>query len=99
MLKQSDAEKDETLKQSNPERCLWIPKTLRIDDPGEAAKSSIWATLGIKNDGKADKMSSRGFFEDFHSKGDVRNQMAETSPMMHANPAALSRSLTFHESS
>ncbi|XXG70583.1 hypothetical protein AAC387_Pa07g0027 [Persea americana] len=99
MLKQSDAEKEETLKQSNPERCLWIPKTLRIDDPGEAAKSSIWATLGIKNDGKADTVSSRGFFKDFHSKGDVRNQMAETSPVLHANPAALSRSLTFHESS
>ncbi|MCD7467774.1 hypothetical protein HAX54_005393 [Datura stramonium] len=28
----------------------WLPKTLRIDDPGEAAKSSIWATLGIKHE-------------------------------------------------
>ncbi|KAG0465075.1 hypothetical protein HPP92_019239 [Vanilla planifolia] len=28
-------------------RSLWVPKTLRIDDPHEATKSSIWATLGI----------------------------------------------------
>lgn len=99
MLNQSDPEKEETPKQSNSERCLWIPKTLRIDDPGEAAKSSIWATLGIKNDIKADTISSRGFFKDFQSKVDVKNQTAETSPLLHANPAALSRSLTFHESS
>ncbi|CAA6656989.1 unnamed protein product [Spirodela intermedia] len=29
---------------------IWVPKTLRIDDPDEAAKSSIWATLGINPD-------------------------------------------------
>ncbi|KAG0465082.1 hypothetical protein HPP92_019246 [Vanilla planifolia] len=28
-------------------RSLWVPKTLRIDDPHEATKSSIWVTLGI----------------------------------------------------
>ncbi|KAJ1393255.1 Zinc finger, Dof-type [Sesbania bispinosa] len=30
------------------EKCVLIPKTLRIDDPNEASKSPIWATLGIK---------------------------------------------------
>ncbi|KAI4387798.1 hypothetical protein MLD38_000200 [Melastoma candidum] len=36
--------------EDNSEKCLWVPKTLRIDDPREAAKSSIWATLGIEDD-------------------------------------------------
>ncbi|XP_057967233.1 cyclic dof factor 2-like [Malania oleifera] len=89
--------KEEPLKDNNPEKCLWIPKTLRIADPGEAAKSSIWATLGIKND-KADA-DGRGLFKAFKSKGDEKNHIAETSTVLHANPAALSRSLNFHESS
>ncbi|XP_043724978.1 cyclic dof factor 2-like isoform X2 [Telopea speciosissima] len=98
MLTPSNSEKEDPVKQSNSERCLWIPKTLRIDDPGEAARSSIWATLGIKND-KADSISGGGLFEDFQSKGDEKSHMAETSHLLQANPAALSRSLNFHESS
>ncbi|XP_058083289.1 cyclic dof factor 2-like [Magnolia sinica] len=97
-LKERDTEKDDTSKQSSSERCLWIPKTLRIDDPGEAARSSIWATLGIKND-KADSISSGGLFKAFQSKADDKNHTVETSQVLHANPAALSRSLNFHESS
>jgi hypothetical protein len=81
----------------NTERCLWIPKTLRIDDPGEAAKSSIWTTLGIKND-KPGSFGGRGLFKAFDSKVE-KNRAAETSPVLHANPAALSRSLKFQESS
>ncbi|CBI15214.3 unnamed protein product, partial [Vitis vinifera] len=50
ILKPSIVEDEETPKQRSSERCLWVPKTLRIDDPAEAAKSSIWTTLGIKND-------------------------------------------------
>ncbi|KAF8399488.1 hypothetical protein HHK36_015354 [Tetracentron sinense] len=98
MLKPSNLEKEEPLEQNNSESCLWIPKTLRIDDPGEAARSSIWATLGIKND-KADSISGGRLFKAFQSKGDEKNHIAETSPTLQANPAALSRSLNFHESS
>ncbi|XP_043704852.1 cyclic dof factor 3-like isoform X1 [Telopea speciosissima] len=97
MLKPSNSEQEDPVKQGDSERCLWIPKTLRIDDPGEAARSSIWATLGIKND-KADS-SGGGLFKAFQSKGDEKNHMAETSHVLQANPAALSRSLNFHESS
>ncbi|KAL8250491.1 hypothetical protein R6Q59_034184 [Mikania micrantha] len=69
-----------------------IPKTLRIDDPDEAAKSSIWATLGIKNE-----HSSRGdLFKGFQSKGSEKNENIIT-PVLQANPAALSRSLCFQE--
>ncbi|KAF8408115.1 hypothetical protein HHK36_007257 [Tetracentron sinense] len=98
MLKPSNSEKEEQQKQTDSERCLWIPKTLRIDDPGEAARSSIWATLGIKND-KADSINGGGLFKAFKSKGDEKNHRAETSPVLQANPAALSRSLNFHETS
>ncbi|KAI4348508.1 hypothetical protein L6164_009223 [Bauhinia variegata] len=32
------------------DKCVLVPKTLRIDDPNEASRSPIWATLGIKPD-------------------------------------------------
>ncbi|KAF5479159.1 hypothetical protein F2P56_000009 [Juglans regia] len=98
VLTPSNSGDEEPLKEKNAERCLWIPKTLRIDDPGEAARSSIWATLGLKND-KADSISGGGLFKAFRSKTDEKNNIAETSPVLQANPAALSRSLNFHESS
>lgn len=98
MLKTSNSGEEEPAKANNSERSLWIPKTLRIDDPGEAAKSSIWTTLGITND-KADSIGGRGLFKAFQSKGDEKNHTTETSPVLQANPAALSRSLKFHESS
>ena len=96
LLKPSNS-REELMKQNDTERCLWIPKTLRIDDPGEAAKSSIWTTLGIKND-KPGSFGGRGLFKAFDSKVE-KNRAAETSPVLHANPAALSRSLKFQESS
>ncbi|KAF4376705.1 hypothetical protein F8388_025576 [Cannabis sativa] len=93
----SNSSEEEQPKESNSERCLWIPKTLRIDDPGEAARSSIWATLGIKND-KADSISGGGLFKAFQPKNDEKNHRAENS-VLQANPAALSRSLSFQERS
>ncbi|KAK7274851.1 hypothetical protein RIF29_15950 [Crotalaria pallida] len=78
---------------NNSENSVLIPKTLRIDDPGDAAKSSIWSTLGIKNEGGG----GGGIFKAFPSKGGDKNHVAEASPALHANPAALSRSLIFHE--
>lgn len=93
ILKSDSLEKEEPSKPKNGS--VLVPKTLRIDDPTEAAKSSIWATLGIKNDG----ISGGGMFKAFQSKSDEKKSMAETSPVLRANPAALSRSLKFHESS
>ncbi|PIN13773.1 hypothetical protein CDL12_13605 [Handroanthus impetiginosus] len=37
-------------KKLSTQSSVLIPNNLRIDDPSEAAKSSIWSTLGIKND-------------------------------------------------
>ncbi|KAE9595626.1 hypothetical protein Lal_00031191 [Lupinus albus] len=79
---------------NNSESSVLIPKTLRIDDPGEAAKSSLWSTLGIKNEGGG----GGGLFKAFpSSKGSDKNHVVEAPQVLHANPAALSRSLIFHE--
>uniref|UniRef100_A0A2N9J6C1 Dof-type domain-containing protein n=1 Tax=Fagus sylvatica TaxID=28930 RepID=A0A2N9J6C1_FAGSY len=87
----------ESVKENSSERCVWIPKTLRIDDPNEAAKSSIWTTLGIKNE-KTNSLNNGGLFKAFKTKGDDKSRLVETSSVLQANPAALSRSLNFHES-
>lgn len=80
---------------SKPERCLWVPKTLRIDDPEEAAKSSIWETLGIKKDEKADTFGAFRSSNKDKTEGKLPGRRME----LQANPAALSRSANFHESS
>ncbi|KAL3376491.1 hypothetical protein AABB24_003096 [Solanum stoloniferum] len=87
---------EEPSNESNPEKCLWVPKTLRIDDPGEAAKSSIWATLGIKHD-TIDSVGGSPFSA-FQPKNDDNNRVSENSTVLQANPAALSRSVNFNES-
>ncbi|KAK7265805.1 hypothetical protein RJT34_33428 [Clitoria ternatea] len=90
MIKQDFLHKEEAPKPRNG--CVLVPKTLRIDDPSEAAKSSIWATLGIKNE----SVTGGGMFKAFQSKKEEKNHV-EASPVLMANPAALSRSLNFHE--
>lgn len=86
--------KEEGVKQRNGH--VLTPKTLRIDDPSDAAKSSIWATLGIKNESIT---GGKNLFKTFHPKGHEKVHVAEASSVLQANPAALSRSLVFHESS
>lgn len=96
--KTTNFEEEESQKEASPEKCLWAPKTLRIDDPGEAARSSIWATLGIKND-NPNSVGGAGLFKAFHSKTAEKPPSSETSTVLRANPAALSRSLNFNENS
>ncbi|KAM7520720.1 hypothetical protein LguiB_019682 [Lonicera macranthoides] len=97
-LKSSPSMENKQEKENNPEKCLWFPKTMRIDEPGEAERSSLWATLGFQND-KADCVRGGSLFKAFKSKGDEKNHSSEPSPVLQANPAALSRSLKFQESS
>ncbi|XAR65488.1 hypothetical protein NMG60_11009630 [Bertholletia excelsa] len=77
------------------ESSVLVPKTLRIHDPDEAAKSSIWATLGIKN---STCLTQKGVFEAFQPEGEGNVHAAKAPPAFQANPAALSRSLNFQES-
>ncbi|GFP90373.1 cyclic dof factor 2 [Phtheirospermum japonicum] len=108
VLKPRDSEEEEKTDKeidNSEKKCLWVPKTLRIDDPGEAAKSSsIWATLGIKIDRDNDDCVGvgvgGGLFKAFRSqsKGDEKaRQVQETPTILQANPAALSRSVSFRE--
>ncbi|XP_057516158.1 cyclic dof factor 3 isoform X1 [Amaranthus tricolor] len=91
----------EMLNQSENERSsgtptVLVPKTLRIDDPDEAAKSSIWTTLGIK---KGDSLSKGGFYNSLSSKkGEEKVHQMDAPPSLKANPAALCRSMNFQES-
>ncbi|XP_077235971.1 cyclic dof factor 1-like [Tasmannia lanceolata] len=79
------------------EKCLWVPKTLRIDDPDEAARSSIWATLGIKQD-QNERITKGGIFKAFQPKMEGKGHTLDSAQVLQANPAALSRSQTFQES-
>eukprot|EP00262_Sarcandra_glabra_P016630 TRINITY_DN5480_c0_g6_i1.p1 TRINITY_DN5480_c0_g6~~TRINITY_DN5480_c0_g6_i1.p1 ORF type:complete len:518 (+),score=83.85 TRINITY_DN5480_c0_g6_i1:80-1633(+) len=83
--------------EEKPVKSLWVPKTLRIDDPDEAARSSIWATLGIKHD-KNEPITKGGIFKAFQLKTEGKVDTPEAAQVLHANPAAFSRSQTFRES-
>ncbi|XP_002525674.2 cyclic dof factor 1 [Ricinus communis] len=80
------------------ENCVLVPKTLRIDDPNEASKSPLWATLGLKLDQK--NPASKGtIFKTSETKEEGKGHVPESAHILEANPAALSRSTTFQESS
>lgn len=81
ILNHSNSGKEDLAK---PEKCLWIPKALRIDDHEKAEKCSDWAELGFKNV-KPDEV--------------LKNRTTEASQVLCANPAALSRHLLFQERS
>lgn len=75
-------------KLNNVEKAVVVPKIMRIDDLDEAAKGSIFASLGIKND---------TITKAFQPKKDEKDHVVKPSPVLQANPAAMSRSLRFQE--
>lgn len=81
-----------SLEEEQLEQCVLVPKTLRIDDPYEASKSPIWTTLGIKHNQK-DSMSK---CPEIEKEG--KHHVPDGTHILEANPAALSRSHTFQES-
>lgn len=82
--------------ESTDENNLWFPKTLRIDDLSESAKSSIWSALGIKNQ-KNDIIKGKVVFKSFESNENDEQYVRDNSLVLQANPAALARSLNFRE--
>ncbi|KAK4430006.1 Cyclic dof factor 2 [Sesamum alatum] len=96
-VRSSNLGKENLSEKVSAERSVLVPKTLRIDDPDEAAKSSIWSTLGIKRE-KIGSINEKGLFKAFETKGDRNRNIDNTAMVLQANPAALSRSLNFHES-
>lgn len=77
--------------------CLWVPKTLRIDDPVEAARSSIWTTLGLGD--RPGPLTVGGAVKAFHPKTEAKETEEQTMQTRHTNPAAMTRSMAFHENS
>ncbi|KAF7824816.1 cyclic dof factor 3-like [Senna tora] len=75
---------------------LWVPKTLRINDPEEAARSSIWSTLGTKPE-QSKPIIKGSVFKSFEPKSDASSNMSKTEEILSANPAALCRSESFQE--
>ncbi|KAG6475214.1 cyclic dof factor 1-like [Zingiber officinale] len=69
-------------------------KTFRIDDSEAAAKSSIW-TMDRENI----TVNGGGLLKAFLPKDNIKNHAPEAPSLLHANPAALARSLHFQESS
>ncbi|KAL4015807.1 hypothetical protein IC575_023409 [Cucumis melo] len=105
LVKSPSNTESEIVKQKNSEEpSLGIPKTMKVDDPNEAAKSSIWSTLGIKNDKKAGGGSTSttinggSLFVSLQrsTKGKEETQI-ESWSLLQANPAAFSRALKFRE--
>ncbi|KAJ8760957.1 hypothetical protein K2173_021995 [Erythroxylum novogranatense] len=83
---------------NSSDRSVVAAKTLRIDDPNEAAKSSIWATHGIKNERSNIFINGGDLFKGFQSKTERTGlKGSETSSALLANPAALSRYANFQE--
>lgn len=82
--------------EDKPDGCLWVPKTIRIDDPDEAARSSIWTTLGIGN--KPESITTGGIFKAFQPKTEEKDSVKASPQGLRSNPAAFSRSMAFQES-
>ncbi|KAL0908473.1 hypothetical protein M5K25_022969 [Dendrobium thyrsiflorum] len=82
-----------------PEKSLWAPKTMRVDVPEKLQSFQCGQPLDSTLI-KADLISrGGGLFKAFQSKGDHKIPSNELSQVLLANPAALSRSFTFQESS
>ncbi|GJM84511.1 hypothetical protein PR202_ga00189 [Eleusine coracana subsp. coracana] len=81
---------------------VWAPKTIRIDDADEVAKSSIWSLIGVKGDKQNTDVDGRTHgtvFELKHEAKTAKQAIITSSPLLHTNPVALTRSLTFQEGS
>jgi len=84
---------------------VWAPKTIRIDDVDEVARSSIWSLIGIKTDKKQQDADAGGGHKQlgtvFEPKREAtkKQAMMTSSPLLHANPVALTRSVAFQEGS
>ncbi|XP_047323493.1 cyclic dof factor 3-like [Impatiens glandulifera] len=87
-------------------RICTIPKTMRIDDPIEAARSSIWSTLGIidhdsiingNREGGGGRL--KGLPLNIDEQQNCSSRVEPSLIVLEANPAAMIRSVRFHERS
>ncbi|WOG88847.1 hypothetical protein DCAR_0208082 [Daucus carota subsp. sativus] len=96
MLRPSQPGMGDPLNKKDPIRRLLVPKTLRINQSIGAAQSSKWPTLGIKT-GNTDSGTGASLTNAFLPRATKKNHIMETSQVLQANPAAMTRSSNFHE--
>ncbi|RDX91713.1 Cyclic dof factor 2, partial [Mucuna pruriens] len=85
-----------TLGEDATKQNLWVPKTVRINDPEEVANSSIWSTLGTKSE--KNKLVLKGsVFKSFEPKSNASSHNLDDNQILRANPAAFSRAESFQE--
>lgn len=96
MLQPSKPGKGDRFHRKDPKRGMVVPKTLRINEPNEAAKCSIWSTLGVKTD-NTDTGTGASLFKAFLPRSPEKNHISDKSQVLQANPAAMSRSFNFQE--
>ncbi|TKY62839.1 Cyclic dof factor 2 [Spatholobus suberectus] len=77
------------------ERCVLVPKTIRIDAPNEVSKSPIRATLAIKPD-QQQSLSNGDIWKKSEPK-EGKDRVLGASQILEANPAAISRAHAFQE--
>uniref|UniRef100_A0A0D9XJJ0 Dof-type domain-containing protein n=1 Tax=Leersia perrieri TaxID=77586 RepID=A0A0D9XJJ0_9ORYZ len=84
---------------------LWVPKTIRIDNADEVARSSIRSLFGFRGGDKEDDDStdthklSTTVFEAKRDGKTAKHPVIASLPLLHTNPVALTRSATFQEGS
>ncbi|XP_040384440.1 cyclic dof factor 1-like [Oryza brachyantha] len=88
---------------------VWAPKTIRIDNADEVARSSIRSLFGFNagGDRKADDDTAAAaaphrlttVFEPKKDAKTAKHPVISSLPLLHANPVALTRSATFQEGS
>ncbi|CAN6299481.1 unnamed protein product [Urochloa humidicola] len=83
---------------------VWAPKTIRIDDADDVARSSIWSLIGIKGDKQKQDDADHGVGHKLGAVFGPKREAAKpamittSSPtLLHTNPVALTRSVTFQE--
>jgi hypothetical protein len=78
---------------------VWAPKSLRMADPEEAMRSSVWRILGVGSHTDLTTASTfKAFQRETESKKTPEGDQQTVQATLHANPAAMSRSMYFHES-
>lgn len=79
---------EDSMEAATPKKRVIVPKTLRVNDPNDALKSTVWEALGIKP--RVAKPLETGTTSNDYP--------LNAPPELEANPAALCRSQTFQES-
>uniref|UniRef100_A0A0E0EXL6 Dof-type domain-containing protein n=1 Tax=Oryza meridionalis TaxID=40149 RepID=A0A0E0EXL6_9ORYZ len=87
---------------------VWVPKTIRIDNADEVARSSIRSLFAFRGGDKADDNEDNGtgahklattVFEPKRDSKTAKHPAITSLPLLHTNPVALTRSATFQEGS